>query len=74
VVRGSLNHPQAFVVNLVDVLSAKTPDLALQPRDIVFVSARPWFKAEELLDDVATAFAQSVVVFWTTDKVVPVVR
>ncbi|SDS43249.1 polysaccharide biosynthesis/export family protein [Opitutus sp. GAS368] len=74
VVRGSLDHPQTFVVNLTDVLAAKAPDLALQPRDIVFVSARPWFKAEELLDDVATAFAQSVVVFWTTDKVVPVVR
>lgn len=74
VVRGSLNNPQTFVVNLVEVLAARQPDLALQPRDIVFVSARPWFRAEELLDDVASAFAQSVVVFWTTDKVVPVVR
>ncbi|HKB56177.1 MAG TPA: polysaccharide biosynthesis/export family protein, partial [Lacunisphaera sp.] len=74
VVRGSLNHPEAFVVNLVDVLAAKQPDLALQPRDIVFVSERPWIRAEDLLDDVATAFAQSVVVFWTTDKVIPVVR
>ena len=74
VVRGSLDHPQTYVVNLTDVLAARGPDLVLQPRDIVFVSARPWFKAEELLDDVATAFAQSVVVFWTTDKVVPVVR
>lgn len=74
VVRGSLQHPETFVVDLADVLAAKEPDLALRPRDIVFVSARPWFKAEELLDDVASAFAQSVVVFWTTDKVIPVVR
>ncbi|MBI3885804.1 MAG: polysaccharide biosynthesis/export family protein [Opitutae bacterium] len=74
VVRGSLKNPQTFTVNLVDVLSAKGPDLALRPGDIVYVSARPWLRAEELLDDVATAFAQSVVVFWTTDKVIPVVR
>lgn len=74
VVRGSLHQPETFTVNLVDVLAGKDPDLPLRPRDIVFVSARPWIKAEELLDDVASAFAQSVVVFWTTDKVIPVVR
>lgn len=73
VVRGSLSHPEPLVVNVVDVLSGRAPDLKLQPRDIVFVSERPWIRAEELLDDVATAFAQSVVVFWTTDQVIPVV-
>ena len=74
VVRGSLGHPQTFTIDLVDVLAARQPDLKLEPRDIVFVSARPWFKAEDLLDDAIAAFAQSVVVFWTTDKVIPVVR
>lgn len=74
VVRGSLGHPQTFVVNLADVMAGRAPDLPLQPRDIVYVSARPWIRAEDLLDEAATAFAQAVVVFWTTDKVIPVVR
>jgi protein involved in polysaccharide export with SLBB domain/capsular polysaccharide biosynthesis protein len=73
VVRGSLGHPQTFVVNLADVIAGRTPDVKLQPRDIVYVSARPWIRAEDLLDEAATAFAQAVVVFWTTDKVIPVV-
>jgi protein involved in polysaccharide export with SLBB domain/capsular polysaccharide biosynthesis protein len=65
VVRGSLNHPETFVVDAADVLSAKTPDFKLQPRDIVYVSSRPWIRAEELLDTAATAFVESAVVTWT---------
>lgn len=74
VVRGALKQPETFVVDVPAVLSAKQPDFKLQPRDLVYVSARPWIKAEDLLDAAASAFAQSVVVFWTTDKVIPVVR
>jgi hypothetical protein len=33
----------------------------LQPKDIVFVSARPFVYAEELLDRAITAFLQSLV-------------
>lgn len=69
VIRGSLNKPQLFVVDALEVLSAKTPDLKLQPRDIVFVSKRPWYRAEELLDDAASAFVTSAVVTWTGIRV-----
>jgi protein involved in polysaccharide export with SLBB domain/capsular polysaccharide biosynthesis protein len=73
VVRGSLADPKPMVVNLADVLAGKAPDLTLEPHDIVYVSARPWWKAEELLDEAARAFTQGFVVYWTSDKVIPVV-
>jgi len=73
VVRGSLAQPETLVVNLGDVLEGRAPDLELQPHDIVYVSARPWWKAEELLDEAASAFTQAFVVYWTSDEVIPVV-
>jgi protein involved in polysaccharide export with SLBB domain/capsular polysaccharide biosynthesis protein len=65
VIRGSLEHPQAFVLNASAVLSARAPDFKLQPDDIVYVHYRPWIKAEELMDIAATAFAQSATIYWT---------
>jgi protein involved in polysaccharide export with SLBB domain/capsular polysaccharide biosynthesis protein len=65
VVRGSLDHPQAFVVDADAVLSARAPDFKLEPDDIVYVHYRPWIRAEELLDLAATAFVQSAVISWT---------
>jgi len=65
VIRGSLNNPATFIVNAHDVLSAKAADFKLQPKDIVYVSARPWIRIEELLDTAATAFVESAVVTWT---------
>ncbi|HWA25828.1 MAG TPA: polysaccharide biosynthesis/export family protein [Lacunisphaera sp.] len=73
VVRGSLNQPKAISVNLSDVLAGRGSDVMLEPHDIVYVSARPWWKAEDLLDEAASAFTQAFVVYWTSDKVVPVV-
>jgi protein involved in polysaccharide export with SLBB domain len=72
VVRGSLTNPQPIVVNLQEVLNGKAADVTLEPHDIVYVSARPWWKAEDLLDQAASAFAQAMVVYWTSDKIVPV--
>ncbi len=72
VIRGSLKKPQTFVINVSDILAAKSPDFALQPKDIVYVGSRPWFKAEELLDLAATAFLQSAVVTKTGLDVTPV--
>lgn len=73
VVRGSLNEPKAMTVNLADVLAGKAADIVLEPHDIIYVSKRPWWKAEDLLDEAARAFTQSLVVYWTTDDVLPVV-
>ncbi len=73
VVRGSLAEPKPLVVNLGEVLAGRAADLPLEPHDIVYVSARPWWKAEDLLDEAASAFTQAFVVYWTSDKVIPVV-
>ena len=42
VVRGSLQKPELIVVNTNDILKGKQPDFLLQPKDIVYVNARPW--------------------------------
>jgi protein involved in polysaccharide export with SLBB domain len=64
VVRGSLNKPEAFPINTADVVKARAADFKLEPRDIVYVSARPWIKVEEVLDAAATAFIEAVVITW----------
>jgi protein involved in polysaccharide export with SLBB domain len=71
VVRGSVTHPETFVVDAAAILSAKKPDFKLQAKDIVYVSKSPWVKAEEVLDTVATAFIQGFVVNTTSRKVGP---
>jgi protein involved in polysaccharide export with SLBB domain/capsular polysaccharide biosynthesis protein len=71
VVRGSLDHPVAFKVDISGALIGKSPNLALEPGDLVYVANRPWIKAEELLDLAATAFAESAVVEWTGINVGP---
>jgi protein involved in polysaccharide export with SLBB domain/capsular polysaccharide biosynthesis protein len=71
VVRGSLNHPETFVVNLHDIVDGKMSDFRLQPKDIIYVSSRPFIKAEELLDLAATGFIQSAATAWTGQYIGP---
>lgn len=71
VVRGSLDHPVAFKVDIDGALTGNAPNLALQPGDLVYVSDRPWIRAEELLDHAATAFVESAVVTWAGINVGP---
>lgn len=74
VVRGSLNQPETFVVNTIDILEGRAPDFKLQARDIVYVSARPWAKVEELLDLAAEAFVQAAVTSWVGATIGPVIK
>jgi protein involved in polysaccharide export with SLBB domain/capsular polysaccharide biosynthesis protein len=60
VVRGSLNHPQTFVAGL-GTTAETMNDFKLQPNDIIYVSWRPFYRGEELLDLAATAFVQAAV-------------
>jgi protein involved in polysaccharide export with SLBB domain len=71
VVRGSLDHPVAFRVDIDGALTGDAPNLALEPGDLVYVSDRPWLRAEELLDHAASAFVESAVVTWTGLNVGP---
>ena len=71
VVRGSINQPETFVVNVADILRGLSPDFPLQPKDIVYISDRPWARAEELLDMAIAAFATTAVTVWTGQNIGP---
>ena len=71
VVRGSLEHPVAIVVDVNGAITGSAPNLALQPGDLVYVANRPWIRGEDLLDLAATAFVESAVVTWTGLNVGP---
>lgn len=62
VVRGSLNQPQAYVVNVAAILAGKQPDFPLEPKDILYVSEKPWAKAEDLLHLAISSFVRGAVV------------
>jgi protein involved in polysaccharide export with SLBB domain len=70
VVRGSLNNPETFALDTLAVTSGRTPDFRLQPKDIVYVSHRPFYRAEDLLDLATVAFIQSVVTSWTGTEII----
>ncbi len=70
VVRGSLNHPQTFVVDTMGITAGRLPDFQLQRNDIIYVSWRPFYRGEELLDLAATAFVQAAVTGWVGNSIV----
>ncbi len=65
VVRGSMTKPQIFVINTDAILKGNREDFPLEPKDIVYVSNRPWQKAEEVVDAAVSVFLQSAVATWT---------
>jgi protein involved in polysaccharide export with SLBB domain/capsular polysaccharide biosynthesis protein len=71
VVRGSLNNPETFAVDTLAILNGKAIDFRLQPKDIVYVTNRPWFRAEDLLDMATTAFIQSIISEWVDTIIAP---
>lgn len=64
VVRGSLGKPQVFIVNTNDILKGRTANFRLQPKDIIYVNARPWQFAEEIVDIAVTTFFQGAASAW----------
>ncbi len=72
VVRGSFTKPETFVVSLKNVLAAKEKDFKLQPKDIVFISERPWVVAEDILKLALSAFATSASSTWVNLNVPPI--
>ncbi len=65
VVRGSMGDPQVFVVNTDAILKGRRADFPLEPKDVVYVSNRPWYKVEEVFDAAVSVFLQSAVATWT---------
>ena len=65
VVRGSLTHPETFVVNTNEILKGKAHDFEIHPSDIIYVSSRPWIIADQLVDTAIGAFLQGATTSWT---------
>ena len=74
VVRGSLDKPQTFVVDMDDVMNARTKGFRLEPKDIVFIADKPWARAEELLSFALNAFFQGAVSSWAGANVGPMIK
>jgi polysaccharide export outer membrane protein len=72
VVRGSFTKPETFVIPLKDILAAEENDFKLQPKDIVFISERPWIHAEDILKLALSAFATSAATTWVNLNVDPI--
>lgn len=74
VIRGSLEKPERFVVDMNDVLTARSTGFRLEPKDIVYVADRPWARAEELVNIAINAFLQGAVSSWTRANVGPFIK
>ncbi len=73
VIRGSFNQPKTFVVNTWAVFDARGQDFKLEPKDIIYVSGRPFLRAEELLDLAATSFIQGLTAAWAGKYIGPLI-
>jgi protein involved in polysaccharide export with SLBB domain/capsular polysaccharide biosynthesis protein len=74
VVRGSLEKPETFTVNMDDILSGREKGFRLQPKDIVYIADKPWARAEELLSFAVNAFLQGAVSGWAGANVGPMIK
>jgi polysaccharide export outer membrane protein len=72
VVRGGLAKPECHVIDVGAVLSGSRKDFLLQPKDIVYVSERPWRVAEEMVELAVSAFLQTSTAAWTSRNILPV--
>ena len=73
IIRGSWVEPETFVLDAAAVLRGEATDFVLEPKDIIFVSERPWVRAEELLDLAARAFLQSATATWAGENIGPLI-
>ena len=59
-IRGDIHNPEVHVVNVHDVLRGKALDTAIENRDIIFVSERPFQILEQVIDSAITTYVQTV--------------
>lgn len=60
IIRGSLAQPAVATVNFNLILAGKEPDVALEPRDIVWVPNGPWERLERYTKLVINTFVRTV--------------
>jgi polysaccharide biosynthesis/export protein len=59
-IRGSIHDPETRIVNVKDILQGNEKDIALENKDIIFVSKRPFELVERVLDTAIITFMQVV--------------
>ena len=57
-----------------DILAGGAANFKLQPKDVVYVANRPWYKAEELLDSAVSAFITAAIVTYTGQQIQPLIK
>ncbi|MDB6066366.1 MAG: Polysaccharide export protein [Pedosphaera sp.] len=73
VIRGSFHQPKTYVVDTWAIFDARAQDFKLEPKDIIYVSGRPFLRAEQLLDLAATAFIESLTAEWAGKYIGPII-
>jgi len=66
VLRGSIENPQRFVININRTLRGQQGDFHLEPKDVIYVADRPWKFAEEIGDTAISAFTTAATTTWTS--------
>ena len=74
VIRGSLDNPERFVVDMNDIMTARAKGFRLEPKDIVYIADRPWARAEELVNIAINSFLQGAVSSWTRANIGPFIK
>jgi len=62
IIRGSLSSPQVNFVNYYDIAKGSAPDVALQPRDIVYVPLTRYRYLRKYVDIALNTFVSSVAI------------
>lgn len=62
IVRGSLTQPKVAIVDYNEVLRGETPDILLQPRDIVYVPYEPYRYLVRYVNLIVNTFASSAAI------------
>lgn len=62
IVRGSLTDPTISIVDYKDIITGRAPDVALEPRDIVYVPLKPYRVLSRYADLIMTTFVSSVAI------------
>ncbi|HEY6168721.1 MAG TPA: SLBB domain-containing protein [Verrucomicrobiae bacterium] len=60
IVRGSLTSPQIATVDFQNIIEGRTPDVLLEPHDIVYVPRTPYFILTRYLDIILDTFVRTV--------------
>jgi protein involved in polysaccharide export with SLBB domain len=73
IIRGTLDpaNRKVIEVNAGDILAGKAKDVLLEPRDLVYVSEKPWQRANEVADLAVKAFIQTGIATWTGENMGP---